>query len=805
MGEASPILSIHDVGAGGLSNALPEIVHDAGFGAEIELRDVNVADPELSPMEIWCNESQERYVLAIHPDKLDVFKTLCARERAPYAVVGRVVDEQILRVTDRQDNDMVVDLPMDVLFGKPPKMHREATSESVEHKAFDASTLDVQDALKRVLRNPTVANKNFILTIGDRSTSGLVVRDQMVGKWQVPVADVAVTASSFGAHTGEAMAMGERTPTALIDGPASARMAVTESILNLIAAPIRSLDTVKLSANWMAPAGYPGNDTTLYNMVEAIGLDFCPSLGVAIPVGKDSLSMQMVWDEDGKEKRVVAPASVVITAFSAVDDVMGTLTPELSTDAGDLIHVRLSDRADRLGGSILAYCYESLGDEVPDVERAEALKNFVDIQQKALRDEQIVAYHDVSDGGLIVAALEMAFAARASLSLTLADGHNTATLFAEEPGAIIQASAGCEDALLNEFQSAGLHAERIGKATPATDGQPSVVVQIGAQKVLDTKLLSLMQIWSETTFHMASLRDNPDTAKQEFESYGDPNHRGLFVEIPFPLPVTPARVDMQSRPAVAILRERGVNGEIELAAAFERAGFAAIDVHTSDIISGRDDLSTYAGLAVAGGASFGNAGEPGRGWASAIRYNARAKQAFEAFFKRANTFTLGVCNGAQMLTSLKDLIPGTDGWGALAANTSGAFEGRFTMVGIPQNNSVLLQGMHGAQMPIGLGNDFGRWIFESEEARQAAIQQGLGALQFIDGNGQVTERYPQNPTGSQDGITAMCSHDGRVTVMLPHPERAFLTSQWSWHPQAWGENAPWLQLFLNARAFAEKQ
>lgn len=806
LGDRNPILTIHDVGAGGLSNAMPEIVHDAGFGAELELRKVPSAQPELSPMELWCNESQERYVLAINESQLEEFEALCKRERAPYAVLGRAITEQALKVSDSLLGEPAVDLPMDTLFGKPPRMHRDATTLPVKHRPFDASKLDVKEALERVLRNPTVGNKNFILTIGDRSVTGLVARDQMVGKWQLPLADVGVTASSFCSNTGEAMAMGERTPLALIDGPASARMGVTESILNIIAAPIRSLDTVKLSANWMAPAGYPGNDSIMYDMVEAIGMDFCPALGVAIPVGKDSMSMQTVWDDEGVEKRVVAPMSVVLTAFAAVDDVNSTLTPVAMADGGSLIHVRVSERSDRLGASILAYCYEAIGHEAPDVEHAAKLKSFVEIQQKALRDRSIIAYHDVSDGGLLITALEMAFAGRTSLKLSLGEDHSTATLFAEEPGAVMQAAAGQEEALLAAFRAAGLHAEVIGTVGEAPEGvSPSVKVSINDKLVLEDELLRLLQIWSETSYEMTRRRDNPETAKQEFDAYANASDTGLFVEVPFALPKTPARIEMKARPAIAILREQGVSGEKEVAAAFDRAGFAAVDVHMSDVIAGRDDLSDYAGLVVCGGASFGNVVQPGSGWANTVRYNANALQSLKRFFEREDSFTLGVCNGAQMLAQLKDLIPGAAAWPGFEENTSGAFEGRFAMVEIPESPSILLAGMHGAKMPVGLGTLDGRVVFESDAALQAAVQQQLVAMRFVDSQGQVTEAYPANPTGSQQGVTALTTTDGRVTIMMQHPERAFLTSQWPWHPNAWGENAPWMKLFVNAREFAESQ
>lgn len=806
LGAKNPILSIHDVGAGGLSNAMPEIVHDAGFGARLELRDVPCDEPGMSPMEIWCNESQERYVLAIDESQLAVFEELCQRERAPYAVLGQALLEQRLTVTDKVLGDAPVDLPMDTLFGKPPRMHREATRLDVQHVPFDASTLDFREALERVLRNPTVANKSFLITIGDRSVTGLVARDQMVGKWQLPLADVGVTASSFDSLAGEAMAMGERTPLALISGPASARMAVTESILNIIAAPIRGLDRVKLSANWMAPAGYPGNDSIMYDMVEAIGMDFCPALGVAIPVGKDSMSMQTVWEDNGVEKRVVAPMSVIITAFAAVDDVSRVLTPVAVEDAGALIHVRISDRADRLGGSILAYCYEALGHEAPDVENAAKLKSFVELQQQALRDGDIVAYHDVSDGGLVITALEMAFAGRTNLALHVGADHSIATLFAEEAGAIVQAAAGKTDALLARFQEAGLHAEIVGHVDAAPAGQsPVVSVKIGDDVLFNDELLRLVSVWSETSYAMQSRRDNPETAKQEFERYSDAADTGLFVELPFALPVTPARVEMKARPAVAILREQGVNGEIEMAAAFDRAGFAAVDVHMSDVISGRDDLSRYAGLVACGGFSYGDVLGAGSGWANSILFNARARQAFEAFFRRDDTFSLGICNGCQMLSQLKELIPGADHWPRFLQNTSASFEARFSMVEIPESPSIVLAGMKGARLPIGVGHGEGFATFADAAAIAAVEADKLVAMRFIDSQGQATTAYPYNPNGSPNGITGLTSRDGRATIMMPHPERVFRTVQWPWHPNAWGENAPWLQLFINAREFAESK
>lgn len=804
LGHNNPILSIHDVGAGGLSNAMPEIVHDAGFGAKLELREIPCDEPGMSPMEIWCNESQERYVLAIDQKLLPEFRRLCERERAPYAILGYATAEQEFTVDDRHFENAPVDLPMDTLFGKAPRMHRHAQTLPVPHKPFDASSLKLQEALERVLRNPTVANKNFLVTIGDRSVTGLVARDQMVGPWQLPLADVGVTTASYDTLAGEAMAIGERTPAALLSGAASARLAITESLLNLAAAPIQGLDRVKLSANWMAPAGYPGNDSIMYEMVRTVGMEFCPALGVAVPVGKDSMSMQTVWDVDGEQRRVVAPMSLIVTAFAQVENARQTLTPAISQEGGSLIHVRVSDRADRLGASILAYCYGALGAEAPDVEDPAKLKAFIELQQAALRRGDILAYHDVSDGGMIVAALEMGFAGRVGLSLCLGPDHNVATLFAEEPGALLQAAPGKEKELVAAFQAVGLHAEIVASIQPAAAGErPRFELSLNGSKALEDDLLRLLSVWSETSYQIQSVRDNPETARAEFERWSDPADRGLFVEIPFEIPQTP-RIEIKDRPAVAILREQGVNGEMEMAAAFERAGFTAVDVHMSDIIAGRDDLSRYSVVAACGGFSYGDVLGAGGGWANSILYNARARQAFQSFFQREDTLSLGICNGCQMLSQLKDLIPGAEHWPRFRRNVSTSFEARVSQIEIVDSPSVFLRGMAGAKMPVAVSHGEGYAAFSSTDAAQAALAAQMVSVRFTDSQGVATEAYPYNPNGSPLGITGLTTTDGRAMIMMPHPERVFRTVQWSWHPENLGENSPWFKMFVNAREFAER-
>ena len=803
LGDDNPIVSIHDVGAGGLSNAMPELVHDAGLGAQLDLRRVPNAEPGMSPMEIWCNESQERYVLAIAEDRLDVFEALCKRERAVYAILGRARQQEQLTVADPLLGEAPIDLPMSTLFGKPPRMHREAARGPSPRSAFEHRALDPREALLRVLRNPTVASKSFLITIGDRTITGLVARDQMVGPHQVPVADVAVTTTAFDVHCGEAMAIGERTPAALLSGPASGRLAVTEALLNLIAAPIRSLDRVRLSANWMAPAGYPGNDVIMFETAWALGMELCPELGVSIPVGKDSMSMQTVWEQDGEQRRVVAPMSVVITAFAAVDDVRRTLTPELRADGGPVYRVDLSAGRRRLGGSVLAQCWSTLGDVSPDLDSPDALKRLVAVQQRCLRAGDLLAWHDISDGGVAVTLLEMAFAGRCGVDASLPGDDAIAELFAEEPGALLQVRAGAEARVEAAFAEAGLGdlLQRVATVRQhEPGGQPTVRISCGDRTVLDEPLLPLLQAWSEVSYRIAALRDDADCAREEFESLADPAARGLFAEFDFGTDVVRhSGVDLKERPRVAILREQGVNGQVEMAAAFDVAGFTAVDVHMSDVMSGRVRLEDFRGLVACGGFSYGDVLGAGGGWARSVLFHSVARQAFQQFFERPDTFTLGVCNGCQMLSHLRDLIPGASFWPEFKRNRSDQFEARLAMVEVADSPSVLLQGMGGARLPIAVAHGEGRAVFASDEARREASGRGLTALRYVDGAGAPAVRYPANPNGSPDGITGLTTPDGRATIMMPHPERVFRTSQLSWHPESWGEYSPWIRMFRNAR------
>lgn len=796
-GDDNPIVSIHDVGAGGLSNALPEIVHDGDLGALLDLRRVPSDEPGLSPMEIWCNESQERYVLAVDPERLELFEAIAERERAPYAVLGVATREEHLKVGDELLGDAPVDLPMETLFGKPPRMHREATRRAPAGAAMPTERPDINEALERVLRNPSVASKTFLITIGDRTITGMVARDQMVGPWQVPVGDVAVTTSALDTYEGEAMAIGERAPLSLLDGPAAARIAVTESLLNLAAAPIRALDRVRLSANWMAPAGYPGNDVTLYDMVRTVGREFCPALGVSIPVGKDSMSMQTVWEEGGETKRVVAPTSLVVTAFAAVDDARLTLTPQLRPGQGALLHVHLAPGYSRLGGSVVAQCYNALGDRAPDVASPEALKAFIEVQQRLLREGALVAYHDISDGGLITALCEMTFAGRCGADVVLAEGAGFDELFAEEPGVVLQCALGREDDVIDAFAREGVHVQQIGTVSGEEDNA-TLCVRAADVALVERSVLELQQVWSETTHRMQSRRDDPTCADEEFARIAEPSNTGLFAETTF---VTAApSVSRGKRPQVAILREQGVNGQLEMAAAFTRAGFDAVDVHMSDVIAGRDDLSAYEGLVACGGFSYGDVLGAGGGWARSILFNARARQAFQTFFERDHTFSLGVCNGCQMMSHLRDLIPGASHWPRFLQNRSNRFEARLSQVEILESPSVLLRGMAGSRLPIAVAHGEGNATFPNDTARAEALGSGLVAMRYIDADGAVATRYPANPNGSAEGITALTSRDGRATIMMPHPERVYRNVQLSWRPENWtDEDSPWMQLFYNAR------
>lgn len=807
MGEKNPMCFIHDVGAGGLSNAMPELVKDGGRGGKFELRGIPSDEPGMSPLEIWCNESQERYVMAVAPENLELFDALCRRERCPYAVIGEATEAHHLELSDSYFNNKPVDLPMEVLFGKPPRMHRSVKRTSFTKPVFDSTQIDLNDAIRRVLRLPSVGSKSFLITIGDRTITGLVARDQMVGPWQVPVSDVAVTSSSFDVLTGEAMAMGERTPVATIDAPASGRMAVGEAITNLAAAAINKLSDIRLSANWMCAAGHPGEDENLYETVRAVGMELCPELGITIPVGKDSMSMKTMWEEDnGEQKSVTAPLSLIISGFAPVTDVSRTLTPQLMKDAGetDLILLDLAAGQNRLGGSALAQVYRSVGAVAPDLDDPEDIKAFFAVIQGLNADDKLLAYHDRSDGGLFVTLAEMCFAGRTGVDIKLdglADDHSqfARELFNEELGAVIQVRREDTDFVLQQFSAAGLgdHVSVIG----TLNDQDRVRLTFESETVVDDARTELQRLWSETSYRIQSLRDNADCALEEFDNLLDESDPGLHASLTYDVneDVAAPYINKGARPKVAVLREQGVNGQVEMAAAFDRAGFESVDVHMSDLLSGRVSLETFNSLVACGGFSYGDVLGAGEGWAKSILFNDRVRDQFAAFFNRQDTLALGVCNGCQMFSNLHELIPGSEGWPRFVRNQSEQFEARLAMVEVMPSPSAFLKGMAGSRMPIAVAHGEGRVEFSGSASAAALAESERAALRFVDNRGQVTTRYPYNPNGSQDGIAGATTRDGRVTIMMPHPERVFRTVQHSWHPEDWQEDGSWIRMFRNAR------
>ncbi|SEJ34921.1 phosphoribosylformylglycinamidine synthase [Pseudomonas linyingensis] len=810
MGDQNPIKFIHDVGAGGLSNALPELINDAGRGGRFELRNVPNDEPGMSPLEIWCNESQERYVLSVDAADLETFKAICERERCPFAVVGEALAEPQLTVADSHFGNNAVDMPLNVLLGKAPRMHRSVTREAELGDDFAAAGLELGEAVERVLRHPAVASKNFLITIGDRSITGLVARDQLVGPWQVPVADCAVTATAFDVYTGEAMAVGERTPLALLDAPASGRMAIGETITNLAAASIEKISEIKLSANWMAAAGHPGEDARLYETVKAVGMELCPALGITIPVGKDSMSMKTRWQDNGEDKSVTSPLSLIISGFARVNDIRRTLTPQLRLDKGatDLLLVDLGRGQNRLGGSILAQVYSQIGRSVPDVDDAEDLKAFFAVIQGLNADGRLLAYHDRSDGGLLTTVTEMAFAGHCGLDLQLDALANSreelgAVLFNEELGAVIQVRQGDTAEVLTQFSAAGL-----GDCV-AVIGQPlnggDIRLHWSGETVYSAERRILQRIWSETSYRIQRLRDNAECAEQEYDGLLEENNPGLSVKLAFDVnqDVAAPYIKTGVRPRMAILREQGVNGQTEMAAAFHRAGFAVVDVHMSDIIAGRASLEDFKGLVACGGFSYGDVLGAGGGWAKSVLFNNRARDNFSAFFERKDSFALGVCNGCQMLSNLCELIPGSEAWPRFVRNRSEQFEARVAMVQVQESASIFLQGMTGSRLPIAIAHGEGHAEYASEEALLQADLSGAVALRFVDNHGKVTETYPANPNGSPRGITGLTTRDGRVTIMMPHPERVFRAVQNSWRPDDWQEDAGWMRMFRNARVWVD--
>ena len=802
LGDNNPVVSIHDVGAGGLSNAFPELVDDSDLGAIFNLRAIPNDDKSMSPMEIWSNEAQERYVLAISPDSLADFERICQRERCPYAVIGEATQKQQLVLEDPQFNNTAIDMPLDVLLGKPPKMLRDVKHQECAIPAVETGSIELQDAAQRVLRAPTVANKTFLISIGDRTVTGLVARDQMVGPWQVPVADVAVTAASFDTYKGEAMAMGERTPAALISSAASARMAVGEAITNIAAAAIADLSNIKLSANWMAPAGHPGEDAALYDAVKAVGMDLCPKLGITIPVGKDSMSMKTVWQEDDKEKSVTAPVSLIISAFAPVEDVRRTLTPQLRTNFPDtsLVYIDLSSGQNRLGGSVLAQTYQQMGNTAPDV-NATLLKGFFSAIQELIKTRLVLAYHDRADGGLWVTLCEMAFAGHTGITIDINGLGSSAfdVLFNEELGAVLQIDNSKKDKVLDVLQKAGL--ENYCHFIGSVNNEDQVVINDSQQTLMNFSRVELQRAWSETTYQMQALRDNPDCAKQEYDGLLDTKDPGIQVDATFDIneDIVAPYISKGVRPKIAILREQGVNGQIEMAAVFDRAGFAAIDVHMSDVIEQRVNLQDMQGIVACGGFSYGDVLGAGEGWAKSILFNSFARDQFESFFNRGDSFGLGVCNGCQMMSNLYQLIPGAELWPRFVRNTSEQFEARFSTVEVEKTSSLFLKSMSGSRMPIAVAHGEGRIELRQGVSVQDLENANIVALKYVDNYGNATERYPLNPNGSPNGITGLTTTDGRFTIMMPHPERVFRTVQNSWHPDEWREDSPWMRMFRNAR------
>jgi len=824
LGDANPILLVHDVGAGGLSNGIPESIDHSKRGGRIDLRAVPCDERDMSPLEIWCNEAQERYVLAIAPERVEAFAALCKRERCPFAVVGHTTDDGQLLVSDPLHKNNPVDMPLDVLLGKPPRMTRDVKSIPSLSDSFLGRNVDIRDAAYRLLRLPAVADKSFLITIGDRTVGGMISRDQMVGPWQVPVSDVAVTISDYVSTTGEAMSMGERTPLALLNAAASGRMAVAESITNIAAADIADIKLIRLSANWMAACGEPGEDADLYATVKAVGEEFCPALDIAIPVGKDSLSMKTVWDGN----RMVAPVSLIVSAFAPVRDVRRTLTPQLRSDCGDtqLLLIDLSGGRSRLGGSCLAQVYGQLGNEAPDCDDPKLLKSFFAAMAELKERGLVLAYHDRSDGGLFVTLAEMAFAGHCGIDVNIpslppfeggrlgegrADaptptlprsaGEGVESLFNEELGAVLQIKASDVGAADQIFARHGL-ARCVGSIGKTIAGD-RVRIAIDGKAVLDESRIDLHRAWSETSYRMQALRDNPECAREQFESATDASDAGLHAKLTFDPSedIAAPFIAKGVRPRVAVLREQGVNSQSEMAAVFHRAGFDPVDVHMTDLLAGRTKLAGFKGAVACGGFSYGDVLGAGEGWAKAILFNASLRDQFAAFFARTDAFALGVCNGCQMFAALTSLMPGTEQWPRFVRNRSEQFEARLSLVEVLSSPSIFFNGMQGSHIPIAVSHGEGRAEFA--HASDADAVKSLVALRFIDNNGNVAVRYPANPNGSPQGIAAISNVDGRITALMPHPERVYRTAQNSWHPDNWGEDGPWTRMFRNARAWVE--
>ena len=802
LGADNPILSIHDVGAGGLSNALPELVNDANCGARIDIRKIPSEESGMTPMQIWSNESQERYMLAVDPNKFEQFNGFCERERCPYSLLGESTSDGHLEVFDSHFGNKPADIALSVILDKPPKMTRNVKRKKLNLVAKSLRSIDFNEGVARVLSFPAVADKTFLISIGDRSVGGLCSRDQFVGPWQIPVSDVAVTSMGFKEYLGEAFAIGERAPVAVTNGPASGRMAIGEAITNIAAAKINRLSDIKLSANWMAPAGFEGEDANLFDTVKAVGMELCPELGISIPVGKDSMSMRTVWQDKGEEKQVVSPVSLVITAFAQVSDIRKTLTPVLSPDLDtELILIDLSGGKNRLGGSIFYQAWSVEGGETPDLDDAAVLRGFFTAIQTLNSSNKILAYHDRSDGGLLATLAELVFASHLGVRVDLGAGSDKdsqlAALFNEELGAVIQVRAVDKSEVFAVLDSHGL--TDYTKSIGSINSSGRLEILSNDVKLIDEYGWSLQRIWSKATFHMQGIRDNPECAEQEYDRILDIKDPGLHADLTFDIgdPTRTTFINTGVKPKVAILREQGVNGQIEMAAAFDRAGFMTVDVHMSDVITGRTSLADFKGLAACGGFSYGDVLGAGEGWAKSILFNSRAHEQFSSFFDREDSFALGICNGCQMMSNLREIIPGTTHWPRFVKNKSEQFEARFVMTEVSESPSIFLQNMVGSRIPVATAHGEGQVEFESSTQRELA--EPYVALRYVDNYGQVTEKYPSNPNGSISGVTGLSSVDGRFTIMMPHPERVFRSVQNSWHPEQWEEDGAWMYMFRNAR------
>ena len=805
LGDENPIAFIHDVGAGGLSNALPELVKDGGRGGIFKLRDIPNAESQMSPLEIWCNEAQERYVLAVDPEHLPRFNAICERERCPFAVVGETIEEEHIRLDDSHFSNSPIDLPMELLFGKPPKMHRDVKSGQLLKTSLDTSDLDLGESIARVLALPAVASKNFLITIGDRTITGLVHRDQMVGPWQVPVADAAVTATTYCRYTGEAMAMGERAPLALFDAAASGRMAIAESVTNIASASIEKIGDIKLSANWMVAAGHGSEDQKLFETVRAVAMDLCPQLGICIPVGKDSMSMRTVWNDDGKEKSNTAPLSLIVSAFSPVDDIRKTLTPQLQVDQGktSLLLIDLGRGKNRLAGSALGQVYSRMQGTAPDLDNPSDLIGLFNFINDCRNENLLLAYHDRSDGGLFTTLAEMAFAGHCGLDVQLhslaAEGAVLAALFSEELGAVIQVRKKQLTSIMKYADENDLSACLHEVAQLNDEG--ALNINFGESNLFSQDVAELQRQWAATSYHMQRLRDNSICASEEYDQLLNAADPGISIALSFDLneDITAPYINVDAKPRVAVLREQGVNGQIEMGAVFDRARFEAIDVHMTDLISERVSLDKFNALVACGGFSYGDVLGAGGGWAKSILFNPGLRAQFEDYFTNPDTLTLGVCNGCQMLSLLHELIPGAAHWPRFVRNRSEQFEGRFSLVRVESSNSAFLQGMEGSRFPLAVAHGEGMAEFAGVGDLQKLQSENSVALRFTDNLGEKTERYPANPNGSPDAIAGIASIDGRVTIMMPHPERVFRASQNSWHPRDWVEDAPSMRMFRNAR------